>query len=414
MDLQTIRELYIDFSAQKYISLNMKQYDRSSRFILVTCCNQGELVYLDNNTCFAAVRYKKPDNKFAFNTCKITDNGKVLIEITEQMLSISGISYVDLVIYETSNVAVEISEANEENTPEIIDTGTGSILSTMTFCINIQESTVNNEDIESSYEYNALNDLIIESRRNYDNVIIACDDYKDKAETAATNAKISEDNVTALAISTQSYAVGDTGTREGEETDNAAYYWGKTKIALQDTLTFRGQAETSATNAANSATLAQSYAVGGTGTRETEEIDNAFYCYDKAKQFMRDAKSYAIGGYNSGTTDRPNDDIDNARYYYNQLKDVIDGLSNIFIPMGTVEFSELATVQKDTGYLYNVSDDFTTDSTFKCGAGFQFSAGTNVFYTADGYWSCLSGADSPSVLTTDVATLAEVTEYLNI
>ena len=41
--------------------------------------------------------------------------------------------------------------------------------------------------------------------------------------------------------------------------------------------------ETNASNASADATLSKSYAVGGTGTREGENTDNAKYYYEQAK-----------------------------------------------------------------------------------------------------------------------------------
>ena len=43
------------------------------------------------------------------------------------------------------------------------------------------------------------------------------------------------------------------------------------------------------------------------------------------------------------------------------------------------------------GFLYNIKDGFVTDDTFKEGAGVEYAAGTNVYYTADNFWDCLSG-----------------------
>lgn len=45
-----------------------------------------------------------------------------------------------------------------------------------------------------------------------------------EAKASATNAKTSEDNASTDAILAKSYAVGGTGTRAGEDTDNAKYY----------------------------------------------------------------------------------------------------------------------------------------------------------------------------------------------
>ena len=114
-------------------------------------------------------------------------------------------------------------------------------------------------------------------------------------------------------------------------------------------------AENSATAAGNYATEAESFAHGGTGTRQ-------------------------------------NEDTDNAMYYYEQSKSIAQGLNGALLPMGTITFAQLSTVSKDAGYMYNISDDFTTDSTFKEGAGHSYPAGTNVYFTGDGYWVCLAGA----------------------
>lgn len=116
------------------------------------------------------------------------------------------------------------------------------------------------------------------------------------------------------------------------------------------------------------------------------------------------AQSYTVGG--TGT--RENEDYDNAKYYYELAKNLVDGINNAFIPMGTVTFAELAIAEKATGYVYNISDDFVTDGTFREGEGKNYTAGTNVYYTADGYWDCFGGS-APSTATVD-----EIKAYLGI
>lgn len=53
---------------------------------------------------------------------------------------------------------------------------------------------------------------------------------------------------------------------------------------LADIKVQSANASLSASNAETSATQAQSYAIGGTGTRENEDTDNAMYYYEQAKQ----------------------------------------------------------------------------------------------------------------------------------
>ena len=60
--------------------------------------------------------------------------------------------------------------------------------------------------------------------------------------------------------------------------------------------------------------------------------------------------------------------------------------------MGTISFEELTAQTKESGYMFNISDEFESDNTFKDGGGIKYPAGTNVYYTADGYWDCLAGS----------------------
>lgn len=113
-------------------------------------------------------------------------------------------------------------------------------------------------------------------------------------------------------------------------------------------------AEASAKRVESGATAAESYAHGGTGTRENEEVDN-------------------------------------ARYYKEQAERVAEGLKGSLLPMGTIPFAQLPERPKD-GYMYNISDEFVTTDRFKEGAGHTIPAGTNVYYTADGFWDCMAGS----------------------
>ena len=115
------------------------------------------------------------------------------------------------------------------------------------------------------------------------------------------------------------------------------------------------KAETSRADAAASATKAESYAVGGTGSREGE-------------------------------------DSDNAKYYYQQAKDVSEGLKGGLQPHGTVAFADLPALSDvNAGWMYNISDEFTTTDDFKEGSGNAVPAGANIYKTSDGKWDVLAG-----------------------
>lgn len=114
------------------------------------------------------------------------------------------------------------------------------------------------------------------------------------------------------------------------------------------------KAETSRADAVASATKAESYAVGGTGSREGE-------------------------------------DTDNAQYYYEQVKRVSQGLNGI-IPMGTVAFTDLPVSGMKNGWMYNISDDFTSDDRFNDGGGIFYGKGNNVIWTSEGKWDVTAGS----------------------
>ena len=117
-------------------------------------------------------------------------------------------------------------------------------------------------------------------------------------------------------------------------------------------------------------------------TKAKESENKAKNSETAAKESKMIAKSYAVGG----TDIRDDEDNDNAKYYYLQTKALSDSLGGVFLPQGTIEFAELKSVEKIAGYSYHISDDFVTDDTFRCGAGIECSAGTDVYYTSDGNW----------------------------
>lgn len=352
MSLNIVREINVDFHDSKYIQVNAKQYDLASRFILVSCYNQGEFfpIHAFNHSAF--VKYKKSDGNDVFNTCQINYEGKVLIELTEQMLAAIGTCYAELMILNNNPVETETRPV-VNNTGDLV-INTDNILSTMNFCINVIANTVDHEDIESTSEYNALNELLVKATEDYKYIVSAAKASEDSAKSSASVAKTSATNA-----------------------ENSA------TAALQSELA----AATSATNAAASEGKASVHEVSAGSSRDAAKASEtaAKASENTAIEHAQISKSYAVGG--TGT--RPNEDIDNSKYYYEYTKLVCESLNGSFTPMGTIGFAELATVSKGTGYVYYINESFVTDDTFRGGAGVSYPAGTTVYYTADGYWDCM-------------------------
>ena len=216
MALQIMTNINVDFYDKKYILINAKQYDDCSRWISITCYNQGDIFNLSSNKHSAYIRYRKADGHGVLNSCRINNKGEVLVELTEQMLAASGICYVDLIIVNKGSAIVDI------DTGEITTIDNSAIMSTMAFCINVYEASFDNSVIESSDEYNALNELLQKVDADYQEVIQLA----------------------------RSYAIGDADDiREGEDTDNAKYYYEQSLISANNVKASETNASVSEDNA---------------------------------------------------------------------------------------------------------------------------------------------------------------------
>lgn len=163
--------------------------------------------------------------------------------------------------------------------------------------------------------------------------------YVNAAKESADNAKVSEESTKNVADKiadsnkiAQSYAVGGTDYRTGEDTDNARYYYSGAKTAEANSETYKSNAaasasaaatseinaKTSETNAAKSAANASSSAESATASKTAAATSeqNASNSADYARTNATRAESYAIGG----TSSRSGEDTDNAKYYSQQAK----------------------------------------------------------------------------------------------
>lgn len=211
---------------------------------------------------------------------------------------------------------------------------------------------------ESSQQAAAMSEINAKASEN------AAKASETAAKTSETNAKASETaaakSATAAAISETNAKASETSASQSAATatseaasasQSASTAIDKATIATQKATEIIGKAE----SAADSATKAQSYAVGGTGSREGE-------------------------------------DFDNAKYYYQQAKDISEGLKGGLQPHGTVAFADLpALADVSTGWMFNISDEFTTTDDFKEGAGNVIPADANIYKTSDEKWDVLAG-----------------------
>ena len=140
------------------------------------------------------------------------------------------------------------------------------------------------------------------------------------------------------------------------------------------------QSAGSAAEAAQSAQAAQTSAEAAQGSANDaaqsaeEAATSATQAQNSATQsgtYAGNAQTYAQNAANSATE---------AQGYADYTKQLVDGLGGVYIPQGSLAFASLPTqpAAQYQGYVWNITDAFTTDSRFLEGAGESVPAGANV------------------------------------
>ncbi len=390
-------DITLDLTFDPIKTIDIKQFTKKSFLLHVTVTNKGEPFYADKSTQHCYFKMVTPDKRHIFTEAIIRDDGTVDIAIPESACLAPGTGKAELLFVEAENPpADDLDDKSRDEatgirpTDESTNVSAGGILAdeslggyednpidgfifaTMNLRVIIIESAYSNSHITSSDDFDALNKALIAANKTYEEVVKSASTSAENAKQSAENAQTSKNEASQHALLSKSYAVGDTGLKREDESidennDNAKYYCKQAQNYYGQTEANAMKAATSETNAANSALLSKSYAVGGTGLQREDE--NLNENDDNAKHYCKQAESYL-----------------------DQVKNFTESLSGVLHPMGTVPFASLpALADTRAGAMYNVSDEFITNTNFKEGPGHTIPAGANVYKTADNKWDILAG-----------------------
>ena len=228
-----------------------------------------------------------------------------------------------------------------------------------------------------------------------------------KAESMANSATTSSNSAYDNAKLSQSYAIGGSGVRDGEDTDNSKYY---SEQASKSASASANSASTASTKASEAATSASSASASATksatsesnasksassaaesmstaGTKASEAASSATSAGNSASTATSKAAAASTSASNAATSEA------NAKKYYEQAKAISESFSGALRPMGTVTFANLPSVlSASAGDMYNISDEFVTTSDFVEGSGITEPAGSNVYKIEAGKWDVLTGS----------------------
>ena len=243
----------VDFSKRSINQpVHLVQYDKSLPILAVSLYNNGQLYPLPDDA-IASIRLGKPDKTFVYNRALGCNSNRTIVyfEVTQQMTLIEG-EYYPLV-----EIIREDKIANSSSIYIIID-----------------RNPIQRDYIESTIECKELVD------------------FRNEALTAAHNAKISEDNAKSSETNASNSASNASQSEQNAATSasnaaksetNASTSASNALQSEQNAATSASQAKSSEENAAIDAKLSQSYAVGGSGVRDGEDTDNSKYYKEQAE-----------------------------------------------------------------------------------------------------------------------------------
>lgn len=133
-----LQEITLDVNDHhSYEYLFAKQYDVGRKY-LVNITKDGDSYDISNTN--ASIYVKKPDGKIVINQCVISGTNQVMVTLSYQMTTVYG------------NAPFQIVFTDNEN-----------VISTVSGRFNIEKSTVQNGDIESSDDISIIDSLILQT-----------------------------------------------------------------------------------------------------------------------------------------------------------------------------------------------------------------------------------------------------------
>lgn len=296
--MQDIQELYIDILDTKvYEEIYAKQYDVGRKvYIIVT--RAGTPITLDNVS--ASLELKKPDQTIIIKSCSIKDN-KVVIDLDRNITVIAG-----------RRIPYQL---------QLFDTSTKAIICTTTGYMNIDQSTVTMDDVESSSDFSTFSDILLDITSKYD-----------ESKTYATQAKNSQD---AAKVSETNTLASEKNAKQSEINAKASEQ--KSASSELNALSYKNAAEKSASAAKMSETHAAQSEVNAKSSESisSQKAASASSAEANAKKYMDSAKSY----------------MDKTTTLYNTIDTKLNNKTRLFTQQ---EYDQLSTIEKNNGTIYFV------------------------------------------------------------
>lgn len=236
------------------------------------------------------------------------------------------------------------------------------------------------------------------------------------AATHAAAAKNSADSADDSAKLSESWAVGGTGTRVGEDTDNSKHYSKQAADLVEEAKQIIAASSSGALIPIDTrrfedlpitSTTGYMYNISNDFVTDDRFVDGAGRFYGAGNNVYRTADGMwdVLAGIQAAEDFVGTQEEMNAKLEAGELRDgivaYVDGVDDYtpggdgtqsggLIPAGTITYEEIPDVTL-TGHVYSISNDFITDDRFEVGAGMFYSAGSSFYQNKSGKFSFLAG-----------------------
>lgn len=282
------QNITLDFCLNDYKTVTVKQGDKDSRNLIITCTDNGSVYKLNSSTQECNVKMNTPDNRAIFNTATINSDGTISMTFTESMVYASG----------TGKLEIQIIEQSTKRT-----------LSTMILTVVIVGNVYPDNKVIVSDEFSALtkallsiNDSINEAEKAIDRIEVL-ESTVERAEVNRINAESerqsNEENrqvntATAIANAEKATSTANVATQNANEaTENANVATKNAIIATNDAINATQNANTATTNAnqATSEAISATEVANKSANNASEAATNAVNATQDSIQATSDLRA---------------------------------------------------------------------------------------------------------------------------
>ena len=229
-----IKRITVDISNENSFDwLEAVQGDSASRYVYISLLNNG--VPYPLNQVVPVIRGEKSDGTTIFNSCQLTENGEIIVELTSQMLSAAGKSVYEVALYGTDM----------------------EVLTSFPFYLSVNPANFCPEKIASTDEYTMIADIMKNVNNLYDAVSEATEQAGISAKKAAMSAEsardASESAETAKSAETASADSADTAAANAAQAQSSAAAATASETNAADSETAASISETNAKISENNA-----------------------------------------------------------------------------------------------------------------------------------------------------------------